>query len=97
LPDGRELFYLSDDSFVMAVAMETRPTPRFGTPKMLFKNTNLGLTIAPGTPWHIHPDGKRFLMMEPPETASANEKGPKRRIIIVTNWVEELKQRVPVK
>jgi serine/threonine-protein kinase len=34
-PDGRELFYLSDDNSVMAVAVETKPTLGFGTPRML--------------------------------------------------------------
>jgi Tol biopolymer transport system component len=89
-PDGRELFYLSEDNSVMAVAVEKGPTLSFGTPKMLFKNTNLGLTITSGSPWDIHPDGKRFLMMKPTGAAA-----PRPKIIIVTNWDEELKQRVP--
>ena len=95
-PDGRELFYLSEDNNAMSVAVETKPTLRFGAPKVLFKNTNLGLTVTSGHPWDIHPDGKRFLMMEPPPAASSEEK-PKPKIIVVTNWFEELKQRVPVK
>jgi len=44
----------------------------------------------------IHPDGKRFLMMKPPD-ASSKEKSPKPKMVVVTNWTEELKQRVPVK
>jgi len=81
----------------MAVSVETKPVPSFGTPRMLFKNMNLGLTVASGTPWDIHPDGKRFLMMKPPGADPSKEKGPKPRIVVVTNWSEELKQRVPMK
>jgi serine/threonine-protein kinase len=95
-PDGRELFYLSEDGNAMSVAVESKPTLRFGAPKVLFKNTNLGLTVTSGHPWDIHPDGKRFLMMEPPPAASSEEK-PKPKIIVVTNWFEELRQRTPVK
>jgi Tol biopolymer transport system component len=98
-PDGRELFYLSEDNSVMAVAVETKPTLSFGTPKMLFRSTNLGVTIGSGTPWDIHPDGKRFLMMKPPAptVAAPAAAAPRPKINIVVNWFEELKQRVPVK
>ena len=95
-PDMRELFYLSEDNVAMAVSVETKPTLRFGTPKMLFKNTNLSFNVFTGTPWDIHPDGKRFLMMKLPDTSPSSEEAPKPKIIIVTNWFEELKERVPI-
>jgi hypothetical protein len=98
-PDGQELFYLSDDNSVMAVAVETKPTLNFGTPKMLFKSVYLGLTWSEGTPWDIHPDGKRFLMIKPPASTGAapSASGSQPKINIVVNWTEELKQRVPGK
>jgi hypothetical protein len=46
-------------------------------------------------PWDIAPDGKRFLMMKEPVIAF--EPGAPQRINIVVNWLEELKQRVPLK
>ena len=95
-PDGRELFYLSNDNSVMAVAVETKPTLSFGTPKSLFKSIYAGATIGSGTPWDIHPDGKRFLMMKLPGAAPSTA-AALREINIVLNWFEELKQRVPVK
>jgi hypothetical protein len=51
---------------------------------------------ANGIPYDIHPDG-RFLMIEPRliSVAESSPEGP-RKIIIVKNWFEELKQRVPV-
>jgi serine/threonine-protein kinase len=91
-PDGRELFYLSLDS-AMAVSVETGPTLSFGTPKTLFRLAYF-LSELGGALWDISPDGKRFLMMK--EAGSGAGGGP-RKINIVLNWFEELKQRVPVK
>ena len=49
-----------------------------------------------GAPWDIHPEGDQFLMLKPTAgPAGAAATGP-RNMIIVTNWFEELKDRVPV-
>ncbi|HSW40722.1 MAG TPA: hypothetical protein VLL97_14665, partial [Acidobacteriota bacterium] len=95
--DGKELFYLSDDNSAMVVSVETKPTFRLGIPKFLFKNSNLGVSAGSGTPWDIHPDGKRFLMIKPAGAAPSTGTGERPKITIVLNWFEELKQRVPVK
>jgi serine/threonine protein kinase len=102
-PDGRELFYRSGDATV-AVTVETEPTFNPGNPEVLFR----GPYYSPGseqltfTQWDISPDGKQFLMIKEPGTtggeSTAEESastGP-RKINIVLNWDEELKQRVPV-
>ncbi|MBN1905211.1 MAG: serine/threonine-protein kinase [Deltaproteobacteria bacterium] len=93
-PDGRELFYLALDNYVMAVPVETKPAFSLGTPKKLFKNIYTGIYIGGATPWDIHPDGKRFLMIKPQGTDSSASKNT---INVVVNWFEELKQRVPNK
>jgi serine/threonine-protein kinase len=91
-PNGRELFYLSNDS-VMAVVVQTEPTVSLGTPKALFRSWYGGVFTSPvGEQWDISPDGKRFLMMK--ETGPAG--GPM-KINIVLNWFEELKRRAPAK
>jgi serine/threonine protein kinase len=93
-PHGRELFYRNGDS-VMAVPVETEPTFKPGKPKVLFRGTyfsdNIGQGVLPR--WDISPDGKRFLMMKESGKASTGE--APRKINIVLNWLEELKQRVP--
>jgi serine/threonine protein kinase/Tol biopolymer transport system component len=96
-PDGKELYYLSADNYIMAVSVKTEPTLSLGTPEPLFQNRNLGLIFGGGYPWDIHPDGGRFLMIKPPagERGAIPVIGP-REINIVVNWFEELKQRVPV-
>jgi serine/threonine-protein kinase len=93
--DGHGLFYLDGDS-VVSVSVETEPTFKPGNPKVLFRGTYVRSYPADGTPWDISPDGKRFLMMKEPGTVPSAAVGP-RKINIVLNWLEELKQRVPVK
>ena len=88
-PDGRELFYLNGDA-MMAVPIETEPAFKAGAPEMLFRKPNYS---SGALGWDISPDGKRFLMMKEPDTTAG---GP-RKINIVVNWFEELKQRMPVK
>jgi hypothetical protein len=47
--------------------------------------------------WDVSPDGKRFLMIKEPETTDEESApGWLRKINIVLNWFEELKQQVPV-
>jgi serine/threonine protein kinase len=43
----------------------------------------------------VTPDGKRFLMMKDVGAVSSGEAGP-HKIIVVTDWFEELKERVPL-
>jgi hypothetical protein len=48
--------------------------------------------------WDISPDGKRFLLLKPPESAGqASAAAGPRKINIILNWFEELKQRVSAK
>jgi serine/threonine protein kinase/Tol biopolymer transport system component len=98
-PDGSELFYRSGDA-TMAVDVETDPTFKRGNPKTLFRGTYSSTAIQNSvtTPWDISPDGKKFLMIKPPASAAApTAASPRPKIIVVVNWFEELKQRVPVK
>jgi eukaryotic-like serine/threonine-protein kinase len=92
-PNGRELFYRSGDA-VMMVPVETGPVLNPGVPKMLFQGAYVPASDK-RTAWDIGPDG-RFLMMKEVGSTASKEAGP-RRIIIIQNWFEELKQRVPVK
>ena len=78
-----ELFYRSGGK-LMAVTIQAEPELLPETPVELFDYEYL----AGGAPqYHVHPDG-RFLMIR-----YAPEALPDLRI--VTNWFEELKERVP--
>jgi serine/threonine-protein kinase len=94
-PDGRELFYRNGE-VVMAVSVKPDPTFSFETPKTLFRGTYVSTSAIDHHPWDISPDGKRFLMMKQSGSTGEGFAGP-RRINIILNWFEELKQRVPGK
>lgn len=93
--DGIELFYLApgsaDGRGLMSVAVETDGAFRAGTPTEVFQ----GLYATPNLgrqAYDVSLDGQRFQMIRP---ALANPPS-ERRIVIVQNWTEELRQRVPV-
>jgi serine/threonine protein kinase len=95
-PDGQELIYLGDDNTVMSVAIETDPALNLGTPRKFFQSNYVGLGTE-GTPYDIHPESGRLLMMKTPLATIQGGVGESpRRINVVLNWFEELKQRVPV-
>jgi len=95
-PDGRELFYRCGDSF-MAVEIETEPFLNSGKPTALFKGNYASRPNLFESTWDIHPFTKKFLMMKPYAGGEdVSTSGSTSKIIVVTNWFEELKQKVPV-
>jgi len=77
--------------------VETKATFSLGTPKPLFRGKYVAAYPMDGTPWDLSHDGKRFLMIKPPASTDGRSADQPRKINIVLNWTEELKQRVPVK
>jgi eukaryotic-like serine/threonine-protein kinase len=98
-PNGKELFFLiGNASGVMSVSVETSTTFKPGKPKILFASSYVGFWPSDGTPWDIHPDGTKFLMMKQSSVTSEHSNAPRApKITVVLNWFEELKQRVPMK
>jgi Tol biopolymer transport system component len=93
--DGRQLFYIARGRAAF-VPVETAPSFRAGTPTVMFDLPPFYRSAARiGRQWDIAPDGERFLIMNPGEGATS---GPSQsRIVVVLNWVEELKRLVPGK
>jgi len=88
---------------LMAVEVEPEPTFKFGTSKILFnpEDISLGYTAAHQGNFDISPVDKRFLMIKPAavtpeESIEESVAELPRKIIIVTNWFEELKEKVLV-
>jgi serine/threonine-protein kinase len=92
--DGRELYYVEDDSAdgplkvrLMAVPITTSPTFSAGTPRVLFEGAFR--IDGPFRGYDVTPDGQRFLMVQevpvPPARVS--------QMVLVQNWTEELKRR----
>ena len=87
--DGTELFYLQG-SALMAVAVGTASELSFAAPVQLFNSTYF-VNVSPATAsYDVAPDG-RFVMVEP----AGGGTGSRGNIVVVQNWAEELKQRVP--
>jgi dipeptidyl aminopeptidase/acylaminoacyl peptidase len=91
--NGRELFYRNGDK-MMAVPVETKGNSfEAGTPKLLFEGR-----FAPATPatsadaWYdVSADGKRFVMLKADEMPTTNA------IVVVQDWLSELKRLGPGK
>ena len=95
--DGRELFYRNGDEIIV-VKVETDPTFKPGKPELLFQGPYFqdSLNLGGITSWDIDQNGKRFLMLKEVEATKEDSIQRKlRKINIVLNWFEELKQKVP--
>ena len=89
--DGRELFYRTGAA-VMVVSIQTGSAFVYGSPATVFEEPYLvGLG---GRAYDIAPDGRRFLMLKEGAVGDSQD-APPNRFIIVENWFEELRQRVP--
>jgi hypothetical protein len=75
---------------MMSVQVQTQPTFSYRTPTKLFE----GAYSSPSEARHydVTADGQRFLMIK-----QTNGAGDVPRLVVVENWFEELKQRVPTK
>jgi Tol biopolymer transport system component len=103
-PDGSELFYRNGNT-TMVVPVDTDPTFSPGNPETLFQGEyyagDSSLIQTEITPWDIRPDGKRFLMIKPAivtdeeSSEEATVATEPRKIIIVQNWFEEVKDKAP--
>jgi len=86
--DGSELFYRDGDK-MLAVEIATEPTFTAGRPRVLFEGSYAGSPGAGLANYDVSRDG-RFLMLVPEDRGAGTE-----TIIVVKNWFEELKARVP--
>jgi len=86
--DGRALFYTSAQS-MMRVAIQGTTPADWSTPEKLFEGPFL-LPESPGT-FDVALDG-RFLMSKDDTEAAARTLDT---LIVVQNWFEELRHRVP--
>jgi hypothetical protein len=80
----------------MRVGVERGPSWGATTPTLLLKEGYLmSPTFLEGRTYDIALDGQQFLMIK--EGSGADEAAAPRSLIVVLNWQEELKQRVPTK
>ena len=84
-PNGKELFYRIQDK-MMAVSIQTEPTFKAETPRLLFEGGAYARGVGRGR-YDVDSQG-RFLMMKAEQQTAG-------QINVVLNWFEELKRLVP--
>ena len=90
--NGREIFYRNGDTLMSRGVDITGNAVTFtGSPKNLFKIQSwYSHDVGPiGRNYTVTRDGQRFLVIQSPDNSAVN------MIKVVSNWSEELKERVP--
>jgi serine/threonine protein kinase/Tol biopolymer transport system component len=82
---GREIFFRNADK-MMSVPVETQPTFKAGTPRVLFETSSY---LGAGN-YDVAPDGQHFVMIKQ-EGASTSPT----ELNVILNWFDELKRRAP--
>ena len=90
--NGRELFYVElNPRRLMSAEIITQPSFQSGNTQPLFTIRDKGDVY-----YDVAPDGKRFLVLMPPQGAAAAASA-QTTFIVVTNWFDELARRVSSK
>jgi Tol biopolymer transport system component len=85
--DGRELFYISPERKVEAVAIQTDTSSlEAGAPKALFQARIASANPIARSSFDVTADGQRFIINNLPEEASSAP------ITVVVNWTSDLKK-----
>jgi serine/threonine-protein kinase len=88
-PDGRELFYRERDR-LMSVTIGTEGGFTVDTPKVLFDGLSPPNCLVRN--YDVSPDGQRFLLLQ---TGGGADGPVAPDLVLVQNWLEELKRLVP--
>ncbi len=95
--NGKELFYVDTAGYLMVSAVRTSPAFSADKPRRLFDTRPYrgGTTGSNPRTYDVSLDGQRFLMVMGNTTGGAPSTPP--LLVVVENWFEELKQRVPIR
>jgi serine/threonine-protein kinase len=91
-PRGDELYYLSSESLV-ALPVQPGTTFTFGSPTPLIPRSGYQFPNQ-ARDYAVAPDG-RFLLLKAPPSEGAGTRAVPLHLVLVENWFEELRQRVP--
>lgn len=91
--NSQELFYLAPTGALMRVRVARGPTWAATAPTKLFEGPYGAAAFHFGRTYDVSPDGRRFLMIK--DGAAGDPKATPASMVVVLNWLEELKQRVP--
>jgi serine/threonine-protein kinase len=93
--NSQELFYLSATGALMSVGVAPGPTWAATAPTRLFEGRYGAEANQSGRTYDIAPDGKRFLMIK--AASSGDQAAVPTNLVVVQNWREELRRRVPTR
>jgi hypothetical protein len=91
--NGKELFYLDNNNAVTSAPIQAAPTFSAGTPTKLLDGRYVGSPFW--RTYDVSPDGQRFLMIK--DNADGDQPSTPASMVVVLNWLEELKRLVPPK
>ena len=91
--NSQELFYLTATGALMRVGVTRGPTWAAAAPTRLFEGRYGAAAFHFGRTYDVSPDGRRFLMVK--DSAAGDPNATPASMVVVLNWFEELKQRVP--
>ena len=92
--DGKQIVYVQGFGRLWSVDVTTQPAFKFGAPVSFPRGFNEKLGSAIGKHYDVMPDGRLIgLAAHAPDVETV----PTDRINVVVNWLQELKQHVPVK
>jgi len=83
--DGRELYYLSPDTKIMAVEVIPGPSFKVSAPKVLFDVPDFTFASDVARSWDVNADGQHFLV-------NATGRRGVLPLTVVTNWQAKLKK-----
>ena len=89
---SRELFYRTPDGHIMAVAY-TADGQSFRADKPRPVAETRAAAALPGRPYALHPDGQRFAIAIAPRDSGTKQD----KVVIVSNFFDELKRLAPAK
>lgn len=91
--NGRELLYVAPGDRLMSVRIEMGGDWVASARAEVFASPGLIMPGSVALPYDVSPDGQRFLVIKP---VSENETTSAPSLIVVQNWLEQLKRLVPV-
>jgi serine/threonine-protein kinase len=95
--DGRELFYLAPSGGIMHVGVNAVVDWASSAPAKIvdLPSDSTANLVDTRRGYDVSPQGERFLLLKP--APNAQPARPPDTIVLVQNWFEELRARVPVK
>jgi Tol biopolymer transport system component len=91
-PNGERLFYVEEGSSrLMTLGVQAKHSVTFGPPAVVMAEIEQPLTSA-GRNYDVTPDGTRLLVQVPGTMGRESQE-----VVVVVNWLAELKRRVPAR